>query len=194
MSAEQFVEVAKKWAGKEFHPGVPAQCAAFVSAMLDEAGFVWPHAVNKNWAPDLSGADNGKPIGKRVAFDEMRPGDLVFFGDTYVPGTSTHVGIHIKDGIMVHRPTRARPVENADITSGYWRDHFEVAVRPSWPVVASKWTKLFLNAGKARAFEHGTEKAQMGIRVQLSPGGMLHVFRNGEEIKPRSVSIEIEEE
>lgn len=133
MSATKLVTLAKSWVGKSFHPGVTAQCAAFVSAMLDEAGVAWPHAVNKSWAPDLSGADNAKPIGKRVAFDALVAGDLVFFGNTYVAGTSTHVGVYVGGGVMVHRPTSDRNVETARIDSGYWRDAFEVGVRPSWP-------------------------------------------------------------
>jgi cell wall-associated NlpC family hydrolase len=73
----------------------------------------------------------------RVAVDQFnatlpsgdpRPGDLVFFANTYEPGIS-HVGIYIGDGLQINAPTTGQAVSVAPVFSGYWGAHYAGARR-----------------------------------------------------------------
>lgn len=60
----------------------------------------------------------------RVARDDLKPGDLVFFLD------ANHVGIYVGDGWFVHAPETGKPVAGAWLNTGYWHDHYYGAGRP----------------------------------------------------------------
>lgn len=139
------VAKALAWVGQNYKPGVVAQCAAFVSYLLAAVGFssaLWPAAKWHQeqgytwapweptaWTPNYSGTDNRRPMGERITFGDLTAGDIVIFGNTYMVGTSTHIGIYVGNGYMVHRPTSDRPVERAWIKDGFWREKFEVGLR-----------------------------------------------------------------
>ncbi len=57
---------------------------------------------------------------------QLRPGDLVFFKDTYdsgdPPGSITHVGIYAGSGKMLHAGSSAG-VSYTDLNSEYWQSH-----------------------------------------------------------------------
>ena len=53
-----------------------------------------------------------------------RPGDLVFFINTYDapdPNAPTHCGIYVGENMMIHC---GNPISYADLTSNYWQNHF----------------------------------------------------------------------
>lgn len=57
-----------------------------------------------------------------VSVSEARPGDIVFFTDTYDCGeTVTHVGIYTGSNTMIHA---GNPVQYTSIDTSYWRKHF----------------------------------------------------------------------
>ncbi len=64
---------------------------------------------------------------------QARPGDLVFFKDTYDsgdgPGSITHVGIYVGDGKMLHAGS-SKGVSYADLNNEYWQSHFYGFGRP----------------------------------------------------------------
>nr|WP_246422120.1 C40 family peptidase [Nocardiopsis mwathae] len=62
--------------------------------------------------------------GKRVSWDNMRPGDLIFFY-----GGPSHVGMYVGDGKMVHASNPSKPVAEVTLNS-YYRNNFTAAVRP----------------------------------------------------------------
>ena len=73
----------------------------------------------------------------RVAVDQFnattpisdpRPGDLVFFANTYEPGIS-HVGIYIGNGMQINAPTTGQVVSVAPVFTGYWGNHYAGARR-----------------------------------------------------------------
>ncbi|MFF5211240.1 C40 family peptidase [Streptosporangium sp. NPDC000396] len=67
--------------------------------------------------------------GRRVPLSQLRPGDLVFFGG----GTAdpAHVGIYVKDGVMVHAPKTGDVVKTTNFAhSAYYRARYRGAVRP----------------------------------------------------------------
>jgi cell wall-associated NlpC family hydrolase len=65
-----------------------------------------------------------------VAREALRPGDLVFFANTYMPGIS-HVGLYIGGGRQINAPTEGQPVSVQPVFDGYWGAHFVAGGRVS---------------------------------------------------------------
>lgn len=134
-------ETAKAWVGNEFRPDVPEQCMGFVRHVLEQAGH--PVADDVTRAPvdglftgpmlasSLAGRDLGYPLVGPEDRDQLRPGAILFWRNTYgdwAVGTITHVGIYIGSGQFVHRPTKARPVELSSLSSGVWSNLLRCAL------------------------------------------------------------------
>lgn len=64
-------------------------CSGFTKAVFAHVGIQLPRTAATQSA-----------YGVEVGFEEMKPGDLLYF-ETYKPGVS-HVGIYIGDGMMIH--------------------------------------------------------------------------------------------
>ena len=62
-------------------------------------------------------------VGCSVSRDELQPGDLVFFRNTYKRGIS-HVGIYIGEGRFVHAASRRRSVVVDLLDTPYFRTRF----------------------------------------------------------------------
>lgn len=58
-----------------------------------------------------------------VSREELRPGDLVFFKNTYKRGIS-HVGIYVGDGRFVHAASSRRAVVVDELDTTYYRTRF----------------------------------------------------------------------
>jgi len=67
-------------------------------------------------------------MGTPVGFDQLQPGDLVFFQDTFRPGLS-HAGIYIGGGQFVHAENESTGVKVSDIHSDYYSSRFYGATR-----------------------------------------------------------------
>ncbi len=63
--------------------------------------------------------------GQRVSWENMQPGDLLFF----YGASPSHVGLYAGDGVMVHASTSSRPIGTVQL-SDYYRSNFVTAVRP----------------------------------------------------------------
>jgi cell wall-associated NlpC family hydrolase len=109
----------------------------FALAQLGDA-YVWGGTGPDGW--DCSGLTQGAwaaagvslprssyqqiGVGTRVSWDNLRPGDLMFF---YSP--ISHVGIYAGNGQMVHAVRPGTPVSLIDL-EGYYRSNFSGATRP----------------------------------------------------------------
>lgn len=71
-------------------------------------------------------ADSQYYLGKKVAVNDLRPGDLVFY-TTYEPGAS-HCGIYLGNGKFIHAGTSTGVVV-ADALTGYWGERYYGACR-----------------------------------------------------------------
>ena len=72
-----------------------------------------------------------KEMGTTVSFDEIEPGDILFFTDTD-SGTgeiNDFGGIYIGNGQLVYSPYPGEKVKFADLNSTYWKNAFTCAVR-----------------------------------------------------------------
>ncbi len=111
--------------GRNFKPGQTKRCADFVSTMMQQSGTAPPGFKHQESAAGL--ANYGSPVNKQ----DLKPGDVVFFGNTYRPGKYTHVGIYAGDGKFVHRPTANKPVRVDNLNSGYYAGKYTGARRMS---------------------------------------------------------------
>jgi len=58
-------------------------------------------------------------MGQSVGMDELQPGDLVFFANTFRPGLS-HAGIYVGGGQFVHAENESTGVTVSDLNSDYY--------------------------------------------------------------------------
>ncbi|UUW91620.1 C40 family peptidase [Pimelobacter simplex] len=114
-------------------PGNGAQAAiAFARAQLGER-YVWGAAGPNSW--DCSGltsqawAAGGKSLphysvaqyqqSTPISPGDLRPGDLVFWGDNGSPSSIFHVALYAGNGKIIHAPRTGRPVTEESMY--YWR-------------------------------------------------------------------------
>lgn len=106
---DRIAGAAEEWAGREFKPGETARCADFVSSVIEQSGVNAP-----GFEPTVRARDFGE-MGQSIDPENMQPGDVVAFNNTYRWSANdqdhTHVGVYVGDGQMVHRPTADAPVE-----------------------------------------------------------------------------------
>ena len=211
----KIAQAAKKWVGKDFHPGQGEQCMAFVRQVLDEADSPIRDAVTADpvdnkahglgtsffLASSLAGRDLGEMVDKIA---NLKPGAIVFFDDTYgnyPTGTITHVGVFVGNGKMVHRPTKARPVEEVDLTPGsYWAGFFRAGLLTedlAAPKVDKDSTihraKIYAKPGSCVAYRDGVSQKALTARVDYQ-SGKLSLAINGMVLPLdtiESVSLEV---
>ncbi len=92
-------------------------CSGLVRRVYKETlGLVLPH-----------NAAQQSREGEKVAENELRPGDLVFFNT--LRRAFSHVGIYIGNGQFVHAPRPGEKVQIANLDSPYWARRFDGARR-----------------------------------------------------------------
>jgi cell wall-associated NlpC family hydrolase len=92
-------------------------CSGLVGAVYSQEGLDLPRTAAEQFAR-----------GEKVAESDLRPGDLVFFHNTYKRGIS-HVGIFIGDGRFIHAAGHREGVIVSDLTRPYYRARFAGARR-----------------------------------------------------------------
>ncbi len=132
---------ARDWAGRNFKPGETERCQDFVNSVLnsthpglaDKIGTTRQAVDGLESGELLASRFFGKDVSKPVTdLSQAKPGDIVGFANTYgnyAPGTITHVGIYVGDGMVVDRPTSDRPVQLRSIKT-FGDDNF-VIMRPN---------------------------------------------------------------
>ncbi|MBR7058040.1 MAG: C40 family peptidase [Stomatobaculum sp.] len=99
------------WGG--YTPDTSFDCSGFISWIFTETGVVniGHRGANGLWS-----------MCQRVSAEEAKPGDIVFFDGT-IPGEDgiTHCGLYVGNGMMIHCGS---PIGYADITKGYYKQHF----------------------------------------------------------------------
>jgi cell wall-associated NlpC family hydrolase len=116
------IERALSWIGVRYRFGGQDEKKGF-----DCAGLV--RRVYATIAVDLPRTAAGQyREGCLVPREELQPGDLVFFRNTYKRGIS-HVGIYIGGGRFVHAASRRRSVVVDDLDAPYYRKRYAGARR-----------------------------------------------------------------
>lgn len=111
----QFVGMAYAWGGS--NPSTGFDCSGLIKYVMAEFG------INPGrTADDQAGA------GYSVRSQDLLPGDIVVFANTYGPGYS-HDGIYIGGGRFVHAENWDTGVVISSVFSGYWGGHYAGARR-----------------------------------------------------------------
>lgn len=100
------------WGGSS--PATSFDCSGFVSWAINHCGVGWDFGRRGS---DSLYFDVCTPI----SASEARPGDLVFFQGTYDTPYTSHVGIYVGDGMMLHC---GDPIQYTSIETSYWQSHF----------------------------------------------------------------------
>jgi len=115
--AREYVGYSYRWAGMS--PSTGFDCSGLMGYVYQEAGISVPiHSL----AGMLSS-------GKRVGRDELQPGDLLFFENTYEWGLS-HGGIYVGNGEFVHAENESVGVTVSSLNGSSWASHYLGASRP----------------------------------------------------------------
>ena len=117
----QIVAEAKKYLGVRYVYGGASpsgfDCSGLVYYVLKQFGY----------SPYRTPADQIR-MGTSVSKSNLQPGDIVFFAGTAGTGI-THVGIYAGNGQFIHAPNSRSTVSYADLTTGYWANHYYGARR-----------------------------------------------------------------
>lgn len=109
--AEKYLGYPYVWGGSS--PSTSFDCSGFVSYVINNCG--------NGWNVGRQNTDGLLAYCTIVSRNNAKPGDLIFFEKTYdTPGTS-HVGIYVGDGMMIHC---GNPIQYTSIDSSYWQSHF----------------------------------------------------------------------
>jgi cell wall-associated NlpC family hydrolase len=109
------IGVEYKWGGTSPEAGL--DCSGLVRYVFQQVtGVTLPRT-----AKELS------RIGDKVAIDDLKPGDLVFFNTRRF--AFSHVGIYLGDNRFIHAPSRGREVEVATFDKNFWQKRFNGARR-----------------------------------------------------------------
>jgi cell wall-associated NlpC family hydrolase len=120
---KRLVEQAMTYLGTPYRRGGTTRrgvdCSGLVGAVYGEQGLDLPRTAAQQFAEGVA-----------VAASDLRPGDLVFFRDTYKRGIS-HVGIYIGDGRFLHAAGRRHGVIVSELSRPYYRLRYAGARRPA---------------------------------------------------------------
>lgn len=110
-------KVTYKYGANNIEGGV-ADCSAYTQYVFRKSGY----EIGRDTRTQIT-------KGNEVKFSNLKPGDLVFFEGTNPDREGvSHVGIYIGDGEMVNCQLTGG-VAVANITSGYWKEHYMTARR-----------------------------------------------------------------
>ena len=115
INALSFLGVKYKYGGD--HASTGFDCSGFVRHVYRQTlGLVLPH-----------NAAQQSREGQRIAENQLRPGDLVFFNT--LRRAFSHVGIYIGNGQFIHAPRPGQDVQIGSLDSPYWARRFDGARR-----------------------------------------------------------------
>lgn len=117
MAAMNFIGVRYRRGGTTAENGF--DCSGFTRYVFENSiGLVLPRRADEQArAPGLF----------KIAKDELKPGDLVFFNT--LRKTFSHVGIYVGDGKFIHAPRTGGEVRVEDMRVAYWAKRFNGARR-----------------------------------------------------------------
>jgi len=107
--AEQYLGYPYVWGGA--NPTTSFDCSGYVSWVINHSG----------WDFGRLGSDSLWAVCTPIAPSVARPGDLIFFERTYDTWGTSHVGIYVGNGMMIHCGS---PISYASIETPYWQSHF----------------------------------------------------------------------
>lgn len=114
-TGKKFMNLAYLWAGTS---GFGFDCSGFTYSI---------YAANGIYIPRDSSVQ--AKYGTPVAWEDLQPGDLLFYAYKEGKGSVHHVGVYIGDGKMLHSPNSSTHVRIDDIVATGWIKEFAGARR-----------------------------------------------------------------
>lgn len=112
---EKIVSCAKQYLGVPYVWGGSSpngfDCSGFVQYVTRQCGYTIGRTVTQQWN-----------YGTQISKEDLQPGDLVFFVNTYTSGFS-HIGIYVGDGEFIHASSNGG-VKYSDLNSNYYTQHY----------------------------------------------------------------------
>lgn len=119
-TAKQYMGIRYRGGGKS--PSTGFDCSGFVGYVMIKSGV---------WDRFYGSCDGLMGQCKVVSRAEAKPGDIVFFKNTYKTSrTYTHVGIYLGNNQMIHSASSSG-ISVSNISSGYWGGHYACIARPT---------------------------------------------------------------
>ncbi|WP_164667597.1 C40 family peptidase [Virgibacillus doumboii] len=113
--AEQFLGLDYFWGGMS---AFGYDCSGFVYNMHKANGYVIPRD-----------AGDQAQSGKKIPYDQLEPGDLIFFAYEEGKGRLHHVGFYYGNGKMLHSPQTGKGIEMIDIKGTKYEKELCAATR-----------------------------------------------------------------
>ncbi|MCX7061192.1 MAG: C40 family peptidase [Gammaproteobacteria bacterium] len=117
---QQIIESALGQLGRPYRYGGrdPSgfDCSGLVQYAYSEAGLLAPRDTRSQ-----------REAGKRVAFDDAQPADLLFY--RFEHGGGLHVGLYIGDGRMIHAPASGKKVSLVEVAAPVWKRRYLETIR-----------------------------------------------------------------
>jgi cell wall-associated NlpC family hydrolase len=105
------------WGGAS--PQTSFDCSGLVQWAYRQLGVALPRTAQQQYGATA-----------RLTPDQLQPGDLVFFRNTYPSAEPiTHVGIYVGNGRMINAPTQGDVIREMPVFTGYWGAHYAGAGR-----------------------------------------------------------------
>ncbi len=124
----EVVRVARTWLGVQYLWGgstrAGVDCSGLVMQVFAQFGARLPHNAQLQYNAV-----------RHIRDDQLQPGDLVFFAQTYADPREwiTHVGIYIGNGQQINAPTEGQVVSIQPVFTGFWGAHYAGAGRVPVP-------------------------------------------------------------
>ncbi len=121
----QIVAMAEAMVGIDFVSGGASPQDGF-----DNSGLIYYVLRENGYINCPRSTAEQKNMGTEVAFDDIQPGDLVFFSDLDMQTGEKNDfgGIYVGEGKLIYSPYPGEKVKFADINSAYWKNSFCCAV------------------------------------------------------------------
>src|SRR5581483_1852709 len=113
--AQSLVGSRYTWGGSS--PTTGFDCSGLVHHIFRSLGYTIGRTVEEQFT-----------AGRRVRLEELRPGDVVFYQNTYMRGLS-HNGIYLGGGRFVHAVDESTGVAITPLNSPYWEQRYVGAIR-----------------------------------------------------------------
>ena len=114
-TGEAIVATAKKYIGVPYVWGgsTPSgfDCSGLVQYAFKAQGISLPRTSKQQWT-----------VGTMISKSDLKPGDLVFFANTYTSGIS-HVGIYVGNNQFIHASS-SQGVIISSLSNTYWAAHY----------------------------------------------------------------------
>lgn len=98
---------------------------------FDNSGFIYYVLRENGYINCPRGTDGQLSMGTKIGYDEVLPGDVVFFSDKdEETGEENYFGgIYVGNGKLVYSPYPGEKVKYGDFTNSYWKSQFSFGIK-----------------------------------------------------------------